>query len=211
MTWAKSLADAASLLEHLVDRRRHRRRVGIELELAVDAAHQIGDGVEPVAAGSEARRRRRRARRRTTARARSARPCGRHAGRPGPARRGAIRAPLPRPAPVARSRSGRSETSTSHSMRTRSTGCGPCTPKWVTPLSNESRASRGARRARARSRARARRRAARAAGTASGARAATTAKPGCDTSSACRARRCSSRSSARSRAAEPGRSCRLLP
>ena len=37
--------------------------------------------------------------------------------------------------------SGRSEISTSQSMRTRSSECGPCTPKWVTLLSNESRVS----------------------------------------------------------------------
>ena len=50
------LADAAALRQHFVDRRRHRRRVGIELEVAMDAAHQVGDRLEPVAAGAEYQR-----------------------------------------------------------------------------------------------------------------------------------------------------------
>jgi hypothetical protein len=50
------LADAAALLEHLVDLGRDRGRPGLELEVGMDPAAQVDDRLEPVAARGEARR-----------------------------------------------------------------------------------------------------------------------------------------------------------
>jgi hypothetical protein len=47
------LADAAALLEHLVDLGRDRGRAGLELEVGMDPAAQVDDRLEPVAAGAK--------------------------------------------------------------------------------------------------------------------------------------------------------------
>ena len=47
------LAHAAALVEHFIHRGAHRGGTGVELEVGVDALHQVGHRLEPVAAGRE--------------------------------------------------------------------------------------------------------------------------------------------------------------
>ena len=110
----------------------------------MDAVHQVEHRFEPVAARRAKLARGIGARAlRTTARARSARPCAPAPGRPAPGpSRSASRTASQRRRGAARGVRAARRSRPRTIMRTRSSGCGPCTPKWVTPLPKASRASR---------------------------------------------------------------------
>ena len=142
MTWAKSwqtpLRCSSTSSTEVADG----GRAGLELEVGVDAAHQVGRSPRASRGRARSSAPHRRAPRRTTAPARSARSC-RAGSRSSCAGSRAHRVAHRFPGDRRGAGSGRAarRPRPAQSMRTRSSGCGPCTAKWVTPLPNASRSS----------------------------------------------------------------------